>query len=334
MVPLVNVALVRAALESYKKITNRPIEVENFGLSTLVYEQKGYFFPSKPFSVFLSFVHHSLDDFQLYRFYEHLCRSFAIPLFISKCPRKPMDVYESMRFFINIGQTETPSAKVTLEHDDNEFWVLRDKVIKNVADDGPSNLFFFMFIKVAIDVLTKQKIRALRIKSPSPSITPVLSPMVSEPANDVISTESLAGICFSKSLLEEKVVLEEHKFASNLGHEQEMGLIDSVKMAMDSYIGTQNYNIETIADTLGVSIRQLQYKLEEHGTTFKELKDEVMLVNTQLMIQGTSQSLSNIATQLGFSSISQFSRSIKRLTGVSPKEYKKQLLGSRYKKHP
>lgn len=74
---------------------------------------------------------------------------------------------------------------------------------------------------------------------------------------------------------------------------------------------------------LGMSTRTLSRRLSENGTTYRQLvQNTQQKVSTELLIN-TSETVSEIAFQAGFSEQSAFNRAFKRWTGKSPLEYRK-----------
>ncbi len=86
-------------------------------------------------------------------------------------------------------------------------------------------------------------------------------------------------------------------------------------------------DIGTIATSLGMSKRTLQYRLEDMGTTFQAFLDGVRCRQAEAMLRHPSMSLSDIAAQLGFANQSGFQRAFKRWRGMSPGQYRQQLNG-------
>ena len=74
---------------------------------------------------------------------------------------------------------------------------------------------------------------------------------------------------------------------------------------------------------LGMSTRTLSRRLSEKGTTYRQLvQDTQQKISTDLLTN-TSETVSEIAFQTGFSEQSAFNRAFKRWTGQSPLEYRK-----------
>jgi AraC-like DNA-binding protein len=79
---------------------------------------------------------------------------------------------------------------------------------------------------------------------------------------------------------------------------------------------------ESIAKALNVSPRSLQRKLQDEGTTYKQLVDDT---RRELAAQYVKQSripINEITYLLGFSEPSNFARAFKRWTGESPSHYR------------
>lgn len=78
-----------------------------------------------------------------------------------------------------------------------------------------------------------------------------------------------------------------------------------------------------VARKLGMSARTLGRRLEEEGTTFKELADDVRRRLALRYVGGQDLGLSEVAFLLGFSQAPAFHRAFKRWTGRTPLEYRR-----------
>lgn len=73
-----------------------------------------------------------------------------------------------------------------------------------------------------------------------------------------------------------------------------------------------------VADALSISERTLHRRLVTGGTSFGQILDEVRLQRAKNLLKTSSLSVEVIADMLGFAETSSFSRSFKRLSGMSP----------------
>jgi len=100
-------------------------------------------------------------------------------------------------------------------------------------------------------------------------------------------------------------------------------LVMRVKVALVENLPSGQVSKEQIAESLGVSLRTLQRKLHDEGTSFKQLLDETRRELAEGYIESAQVSLGEITYLLGFSEASNFSRAFKRWTGSSPAEFRR-----------
>ena len=109
------------------------------------------------------------------------------------------------------------------------------------------------------------------------------------------------------------------RFAAEIGHEttvvtQVMGFLD----------GADNLGapLAQVAQSLGYSERGLRRKLERTGTTFRQLTDQLRERKARELLAHSARPIHDIAHALGYDTPSNFARSFKRWTGVSPKAFR------------
>jgi AraC-like DNA-binding protein len=83
-------------------------------------------------------------------------------------------------------------------------------------------------------------------------------------------------------------------------------------------------NRDVIAKNMAMSGRSLQRKLQQEGSSFQQLLDELRHQRSLLLLQDKHLSLADVAQQLGFSESSTFYRAFKRWQGVTPGEYRQE----------
>jgi AraC-like DNA-binding protein len=94
-----------------------------------------------------------------------------------------------------------------------------------------------------------------------------------------------------------------------------------VKLLLLEQLKGQNPGIEVVADHLSMSVRSLQMKLKEEGTSYQKLLNSVRKSIAIACLRERKVSKGEIAKLLGFSEISVFSRTFKKWTGKSPSEF-------------
>lgn len=82
-------------------------------------------------------------------------------------------------------------------------------------------------------------------------------------------------------------------------------------------------SIEAVADRLHMSDRTLKRQLAAEGTSFSTLVDEVRYRHATSLLSRTDFTLEQIADELGYSDVANFSRAFKRWSGRSPSNWRK-----------
>ncbi len=80
--------------------------------------------------------------------------------------------------------------------------------------------------------------------------------------------------------------------------------------------------LSEVAAALGYSERSLRRHLEQSGTTFRDLTNEIRERRARAMLAGSDIPIQTIASELGFETASNFARSFKRWTGKSPSDFR------------
>lgn len=81
-------------------------------------------------------------------------------------------------------------------------------------------------------------------------------------------------------------------------------------------------SMSEVAAALGYSERSLRRQLERGGVSFRKLVDRVRETRARWMLANTANTVEAIAYELGFDTSSNFARSFKRWTGITPKEFR------------
>jgi len=152
----------------------------------------------------------------------------------------------------------------------------------------------------------------------------------------VYGNQEVNGIAFSKALLTEtlpthdaelvemnETVISKHLASMDTG-ETSSKVIKMINELLPLGCPTE----ETIAYKLHMSKRTLQRKLSQEKQSFLMLLTSVrlMLAKQQLAVKSTS--ITEITYQLGYSSPSTFARAFKKHVGISPLEFRTQIIQS------
>jgi AraC-like DNA-binding protein len=98
------------------------------------------------------------------------------------------------------------------------------------------------------------------------------------------------------------------------------GLVERTRRAIAERLRGGDPSLECVARELGMSARSLQRHLNELGSSFNELADEVREATARLYLAQPDMALAEVGYLLGFADQSAFNRAFKRWTGVTPKQ--------------
>jgi AraC-like DNA-binding protein len=103
---------------------------------------------------------------------------------------------------------------------------------------------------------------------------------------------------------------------------QRRSLVDEVRLALCRHMCGERPSVEKIADELRVSPRTLQRRLEEAGTTYQRVLDEVRHQSARRLLDKTDLDAEEVAFLLGFEEANSFTRAFHAWEGTTPVRYR------------
>jgi AraC-like DNA-binding protein len=100
------------------------------------------------------------------------------------------------------------------------------------------------------------------------------------------------------------------------------GLAGKVREIFLAYLG-QPTSFDLVAERLRMSPRTLRRKLEQEGTSYRELIDELRAQAAIKYVRDTDLTIEDIAFALGFSDAAAFRHAFRRWTKSAPNEYRR-----------
>ena len=100
-------------------------------------------------------------------------------------------------------------------------------------------------------------------------------------------------------------------------------LEDQIRKVIRSGLSRQDCSIEDVAAMLSVAPRTLQRQLQQRGTSFSRLLEEVRASAARRHLAESQLSLTQLAAILGYSELSAFSRAFHRWHGQSPQQWQR-----------
>jgi len=82
-------------------------------------------------------------------------------------------------------------------------------------------------------------------------------------------------------------------------------------------------SLDQVAEALGLSARTLHRRLQEEGTSFREVKDALRREIALARLERSDASVAEVAAELGYSEPSAFFRAFQQWTGVAPSVHRR-----------
>ncbi|MCH1931097.1 AraC family transcriptional regulator [Shewanella sp. A25] len=101
-------------------------------------------------------------------------------------------------------------------------------------------------------------------------------------------------------------------------------LADQARDLIHRLLPTGECCIERVSTALGLHERTLQTRLKETGQSYRQLLQEIRQNIAEQQLSYGTQTITELALQLGYAEIAVFSRHFKSWTGLSPKQWKLQ----------
>lgn len=214
---------------------------------------------------------------------------------------------------------DSPGSTATYAQLYGQHWIIRPIMGNQEWYTQLNELFMVLYVQELVTLLTGEEWFAKTVHLQGKEFD-IVKDLLNK--NCQISIEQpYTGVLIPQEIYDHKISIGS---TTRTAMEWHTSFTDSVFETLRPYCLEQNLTVEEAAGILNYSVRTFQRKLSEEHTSFRKLKDSILLsLSCELMEQG--KTLTFIAKQLGYQDISHFSRAFKRITGLTPKLYKKSL---------
>jgi len=101
-------------------------------------------------------------------------------------------------------------------------------------------------------------------------------------------------------------------------------IVELLKLMLPSYLDEKIPALAEVAEMAGVSTRSFQRRLSHVGLTYSDLLDTVRYENAGRLLRDTDAKIIDIAFSSGYADPAHFSRAFRRMTGVTPRQFRHQ----------
>lgn len=114
--------------------------------------------------------------------------------------------------------------------------------------------------------------------------------------------------------------IEQTRQENNISH----NLSKRIKILLQTSQQASKSSQQEMAQQLGMSISTLKRRLQQEGTSYKNLCNQVRFSSAEKLLLDTNTNLTEISLSLGFASASAFNNAFKKWTGLTPLKYRQQ----------
>ncbi|PSW16083.1 AraC family transcriptional regulator [Photobacterium rosenbergii] len=253
-------------------------------------------------------------------------REYFIPKLLEHLdnPESIGDAIEQMRTAV---LHESPTTQLSIGYFNDTPWLCRFKPVEETDGYVWSEIFAILFIIEFIRYASKQDWSPSYIAMQSDGADK-LALILKSNTTHYYTKRKLGAVALSNDIL----ALPYHSSARftvsspSSDSPREITYIESIYHALAPYLCKQSMTISDAANILGTTPRTLQRRLSQEHTSFKHIRDNIMLATACRLMENKDYSLTDIAVELGYADIAHFSRAFRKLTGFPPKDYRKQFV--------
>jgi AraC-like DNA-binding protein len=100
-------------------------------------------------------------------------------------------------------------------------------------------------------------------------------------------------------------------------------MVDEVRRVVWSTVSSPPCSATRVAKLLGIQRRPLQRRLLAEGTSFRQLRDEVLYGMSRQMLRSTSMKIAEVAVALGYSEAAAFIHAFTRWSSETPDKWRR-----------
>jgi AraC-like DNA-binding protein len=104
-------------------------------------------------------------------------------------------------------------------------------------------------------------------------------------------------------------------------------VVTQIREAIVIELATSGAELARVAKRVAMSTRTVQRRLEEHGTSYQDLVDDVRSAMAHALLRDRARSIIDVAFELGYADLKSFYRAFRRWTNTTPAEWRATQVG-------
>ncbi|MBY7729813.1 helix-turn-helix transcriptional regulator [Vibrio splendidus] len=251
-----------------------------------------------------------------------ICKNVYIPSVIAQLDKaREGTVKEALEEFCENIRYYSSGVRISLKLYNDCYWLVREKEGSTEGWFKYAEIFSVIFMDELITALTKNnsKQKYVTIVSPDTECFFECSRLAHV---QFFTLRSVTGIRLNGDMLSQKVCIQKKSEKRAVREVIPSDFLCSFKHAMQPYLSMGKLPISQVANILKVSPRTIQRRLYDAGITYREVLDDIVLNEAQLRLEYSKDSITSIATSVGYGESANFTRFFKRKTGLTPSQFR------------
>ncbi|MGR5499622.1 helix-turn-helix domain-containing protein [Vibrio sp. DNB22_10_4] len=285
------------------------------GLPSEYQQTESTFLPLRAVFRLLEVTYQELGDKKATTLIRDALHTHIVPKILSELD-ECKTVEQALNQVIRLIQIQIPQSKVLLAPMENGVIFSRQKTAN--TDDSAfiwSEVFTVWIMIELVQALTKSNWLPKQVHVQSHSCTELIPCFPRQ--IQFIQAREASGVVIDNKVLSQPVFISSPAPSDEDEGNAHYNAISQTYSALRPYVLELKFNLERAAQIIEVSKRTLQRRLNQHGITFRQLRDN-LIADLALEQLQQGEAVSRVAVNMGFASITQFSRSFKRITGLAP----------------
>ena len=100
---------------------------------------------------------------------------------------------------------------------------------------------------------------------------------------------------------------------------------DNLRLALQTYICEGPPSVQLAAQIFGTSVRTLQRRLALLGLTYSDLVQQARFEAAAELLKNPDTKIIDVAFDVGYEDPSNFARAFRRVSGITPREFRREL---------
>ncbi|HHC7250027.1 TPA: helix-turn-helix domain-containing protein [Vibrio parahaemolyticus] len=110
--------------------------------------------------------------------------------------------------------------------------------------------------------------------------------------------------------------------------------IETISALAQTYAALPCFNVDWFANLTGTTSRTMQRRLQQHDTSFRELRDNARANKARLLLLHTDLAVQDIAWRCGYNDLANFNRAFKSWMSMTAPQYRRQNVVKTSIQHP